>query len=259
VDVLATQLPLLTRLAIYLAAGIGAGIANGVAGGGTFVTFPTLLATGISALQANVSTTVGVLPSYIGGITGFRAQLGRHRALITSLVPSCVLGASTGCTLLLVGSSNTFRDVVPWLIGAGTVLFAVSPYVTKRLENVESGHGSRRWFLLIGIFAVSVYGGYFGAGLGIMLLAVMAVSLPFELAELQGLRNVLSLIITLCAAIIFVVHGHLALDAVYMLLLGTLLGGWLGTMLIKRLSPQVVRALIIATGVFTTYHLATTR
>lgn len=256
--VLATQLPLLTRLAIYLAAGIGAGIANGVAGGGTFVTFPTLIATGISALQANLSTTVGVLPSYVGGISGFRTQLRQHRALLTSLIPSCVLGASTGCTLLLIGSSNTFRNVVPWLIGAGTVLFAISPFVTKRLASMESGHRSRRWFLFIGIFAVSIYGGYFGAGLGIMLLAVMAISLPFELADLQGLRNVLSLIITVCAAVIFVVHGHLAYDAVYMLLLGTLLGGWLGTMLIKRLSPQVVRGLIIATGVFTTYHLATT-
>ncbi len=256
---LATQLPLLTRLVIYLAAGIGAGIANGVAGGGTFVTFPTLIATGISALQANVSTTVGVLPSYVGGISGFRTQLGQHRALIKSLIPSCVLGAATGCTLLLIGSSNTFRDVVPWLIGAGTVLFAISPLATTRLANLESGHGSRRWFLFLGVFAVSIYGGYFGAGLGIMLLAVMAIALPFELAELQGLRNVLSLIINVVAAAIFVAHGHLAYDAVYMLLPGTLLGGWLGTMLIRRLSPRVVRGLIIATGVFTTYHLATTR
>jgi hypothetical protein len=86
----------------------------------------------------------------------------------------------------------------------------------------------------------------------------MAVSLPLELAELQGLRNVISLIINLCAAAIFVAHGHLALDAIYMLLVGTLIGGWLGTLLIRHLSPGVVRILIIATGVFTTYHLATT-
>jgi uncharacterized membrane protein YfcA len=256
--VLGAQLPLISRLAIYLAAGIGAGIANGVAGGGTFVTFPTLLATGISALQANISTTVGVLPSYVGGISGFRKQIGRHRALITSLVPSCVLGATTGCTLLLVGSSSTFRHVVPWLIGAGTLLFALAPLVTKRLEHIEPTHPSRKWALFLGIFAVSVYGGYFGAGLGILLLAVMAVSLPLELAELQGLRNVISLIINLCAAAIFVAHGHLALDAIYMLLVGTLIGGWLGTLLIRHLSPGVVRILIIATGVFTTYHLATT-
>ena len=254
----AAQLPLLTRLVIYLAAGIGAGIANGVAGGGTFVTFPTLLATGISALQANISTTVGVLPSYVGGISGFRRQIGTHKSLIYSLIPSCVMGAGTGCTLLLVGSSSTFRSVVPWLIGAGTVLFALSPLVTKRLAHLEHSHPSRRWLLYVGVFAVSVYGGYFGAGLGILLLAVMAVTLPFELAELQGLRNVISLVINLCAAAVFIAHGHLAWDAIYMLLVGTLIGGWLGTLLIKRLSPQVVRVLIIATGVVTTYHLATT-
>jgi uncharacterized membrane protein YfcA len=112
--------------------------------------------------------------------------------------------------------------------------------------------------LVVGVFVVSIYGGYFGAGMGILLLAVMAVALPFELAELQGLRNVISLMINLCAAAVFLVHGHLAWDAIYMLLVGTLIGGWLGTLLIRHLSPQVVRVLIIATGVFTTYHLATT-
>jgi len=255
---LASQLPLFTRLSIYLAAGIGAGIANGVAGGGSFVTFPTLIATGISALQANISTTVGVLPSYVGGIAGFRRQIGTHRSLIVSLVPSCVVGAGTGCTLLLVGSSSTFRHVVPWLIGAGTVLFALAPLVTKGLEHLEHTYPSRRGMLFVGVFVVSIYGGYFGAGMGILLLAVMAVTLPFELAELQGLRNVISLMINLCAAAVFLVHGHLAWDAIYMLLVGTIIGGWLGTLLIRHLSPQVVRVLIIATGVFTTYHLATT-
>jgi uncharacterized membrane protein YfcA len=108
----------------------------------------------------------------------------------------------------------------------------------------------------VGIFLSSIYGGYFGAGLGIVLLAVMAVSLPFEIHELQGIRNVFSMIINSIAAVIFIVRGHLALDAVYMLLIGTLIGGWLGTRLIKRLSPKVVRALVVATGVATTIYLA---
>ena len=252
------QLPLLGRLAIYLAAGIAAGIANGIAGGGTFITFPTLIATGISALQANVSTTVGVVPSYLGGIVEFRTHIRRHQKLINSLLPSCILGAAFGCALLLQGSPSTFRHVVPWLIGAGTVLFAVSPLVTKRLEHLEHDHSSRRWALFVGVFLVSIYGGYFGAGLGILLLAVMAVSLPFEIKELQGLRNLLSLIINLCAALIFVAHGHLAWDAVSMLLIGTLIGGWLGAILVRHLTPGVVRVLVIATGIATTYHLATT-
>lgn len=252
----ASSLALGWRLLIFLAAGIGAGVANGIAGGGTFITFPTLLATGIQALQANVSTSVGVLPSYFGGIRGFRHQIAPHKDLLKSLLPSCLLGASTGCVLLLTAAPSTFRSVVPWLIGAGTLLFALSPVITKRLSHVDHSHPARRWTLFIGIFFCSVYGGYFGAGLGVLLIAVMAVSLPFDMPDLQGLRNVLSLVINSCAAIIFIFRGHLALDAVYMLLVGTLIGGWLGTLLIQHLSPKVVRWLIIATGVVTTVRLA---
>lgn len=253
---LAATLPLFWRLTIFLASGIGAGVANGIAGGGTFITFPTLLATGIQALQANVSTSVGVLPSYVGGISGFRHQIRRHARLIRSLLPSCILGAALGCVLLLTASPGTFRAVVPWLIGAGTLLFALAPRITRRLAHIDHAHPGRRWTLVIGIFACSVYGGYFGAGLGILLLAVMAISLPFELPELQGLRNLLSLIINSSAAVIFVLRGHLATDAVYMLLIGTLIGGWLGTTLIRRLSPRIVRVLIILIGVVTTVRLA---
>jgi uncharacterized membrane protein YfcA len=253
---LATSLPLGWRLIIFLAAGVAGGVVNGIAGGGTFLTFPTLLATGIPALQANVSTTVGVVPSYVGGIQGFRFQLGEHRSLIRSLVPTCVIGSGIGCALLLLGSPHTFRVVVPWLIGAATVLFALSPQITKRLAHIDHTHGARRWALFVGILVASIYGGYFGAGLGIVLLAVLAVALPFEIHELQGIRSVFSMIINIIAAIIFIIRGHLALDAVYMLLIGTLIGGWLGTRLIKRLSAKVVRALVIVTGVATTIYLA---
>jgi uncharacterized membrane protein YfcA len=251
-------LPLGWRLSVYLLAGIGAGIANGIAGGGTFVTFPTLLATGASALTANVTTTVGVVPSYLGGIRGFRFRLRDHQNLIRSLIPSCVLGASLGCSLLLLGSPHLFALIVPWLIGSGTLLFAMSPLITKRLAHVDHAHRARRWGLFVGVFVVAIYGGYFGAGMGILLLAVMALSLPFEIQELQGLRSVLSLIINVIAAAIFIFRGHLIVDAVYMFLIGTFIGGWLGAMLILRLSPNVVRVVIIVVGAVTTIRLAIT-
>lgn len=252
----ADSLPLTGRLLVYLVAGIAGGVANGIAGGGTFLTFPALLATGIPALQANVSSTVGVLPSYLGGIRGSRPGAGERRALVRALVPSCVVGSAVGCALLLGGSPETFREVVPWLIGGATLLFAVSPLLTRRLAHLDHERGIRRWALFVGIFLASIYGGYFGAGLGIMLLAVMAVALPYEIHEIQGLRNLLSMIINSFAALVFLVRGHLALDAVYVLLVGTLIGGWLGTRLINRLSPRVVRILVIAIGVITTIRLA---
>src|ERR1019366_9448182 len=164
-------IPLGWRLTIYLLAGIGAGIANGIAGGGTFVTFPTLLATGASALTANVTTTVGVVPSYLGGIRGFRFQLRGHRDLIQSLIPSCVLGTAVGCSLLLLGSPHLFALVVPWLIGSGTLLFALAPRITKHLAHVDHAHPARRWGLYVGIFVVAIYGGYFGAGILLYLLS----------------------------------------------------------------------------------------
>ncbi len=244
------------RLGLVGVAGVAAGVANAIAGGGTFFTFPTLLALGVPALQANLSTTVGVLPSYLGSLRVFRSHVVAHRRLIVQLAPSCVLGAALGAALLLGGSAGTFREVVPWLVGAGTLLFAVSPYVSGRLEHLESDHRSRRWASTLGVFVVSIYGGYFGAGLGILLLAVMAISLPLDIKELQGLRNAISIIINATAALIFVVHGHLATRDVVALLIGTLIGGYLGALLVARLSPLVIRVVVISIGVVTTVKLA---
>ncbi|MCU1363665.1 MAG: conserved rane protein of unknown function [Acidimicrobiaceae bacterium] len=249
-------IPLGWRLGIMLLAGVGAGIANGIAGGGTFIIFPTMLGLGVPALTANITTTVGVVPSYLGSLRVFRVQLRPHKKLLVTLIPSCVLGSGLGTALLLEGSPSTFRTVVPWLIGAGTVLFAVSPYVTRSLAHIDSAHRARRWALYIGIFLVSIYGGYFGAGIGILLLAVMALVLPYEIFELQGLRNAVSMMINVVAAAIFVVYGHLAGQYVIMLLIGTLFGGWLGAMLVVRLSPAFVRILVIVVGVVTTIKLA---
>jgi uncharacterized membrane protein YfcA len=256
VTVLLVSLPLAGRLAVYLAAGVAAGIANGIAGGGTFITFPTMLALGVNALTANVSSSVGVLPSYLGGLRGFRHELAERRDLIRRLLPACVLGTGTGTAFLLGGSPDTFRAVVPWLIGAATLLFALSPIVTRRLSHLDHNHPTRRWAQQIGIFAVAVYGGYFGAGLGIMLLAVLGVTLPDDLSTLQGLRNALSTVINAVAAVVFIVRGHLDLEAVWMLLIGTLVGGWLGTLLIRRLAPSTVRVLIVAIGAATAIRLA---
>jgi uncharacterized membrane protein YfcA len=243
------------RCVIELVAGVGAGIANGIAGGGTFIAFPTLLSLGIPALVANTTTTVGVVPSYVGGIRGFRTDLRGHRDLILSLVPSCVLGALVGCGLLLFFPPGAFRAVVPWLVLGGTVLFAFAPRISARLATLHPSGRGHWWGLRIGIALCAVYGGYFGAGLGIMLLAVMAVSLPFELRELQGLRNVLAGLTALTSSVVFLVRGHLVGSAVAAIMVGTLLGGAVGTMMLQRMTPRTVRFVIIALGLGTTVRL----
>ncbi|MDE3138636.1 MAG: sulfite exporter TauE/SafE family protein [Acidobacteriota bacterium] len=256
---LATAVPLVWKIVVIFVAGCAAGISNGIAGGGTFISFPTLLALGIPTLTANMSSSVGILPSTFGGVRGFRRELRIHRHLLRELLPTCVLGSGVGTALLLVGSNHTFSIVVPWLIGMATVLFAVAPRVTRWLARKEStSHPSavRRRSLFAGIFVASMYGGYFGAGLGIVLLAVMALTLPYDLNVLQGLRVALSLLINVVAGVVFVVRGHLALQAVLVLLVGALVGGWLGTLLIRRVSPTAVRAMVIIIGTVTTVKLA---
>ncbi len=256
---LANTIPLAWKIAIIFLAGVAAGISNGIAGGGTFISFPALLSLGYPSLQANMSSSVGMLPSTLGGIRGFRHELSIHQRLFRELVPTCIAGSLVGTGFLLFSSASTFRAVVPWLIGTATLLFAAAPRLTKafaRIERREGGSGVRRGPLFVGIFVASVYGGYFGAGLGIVLLAVMALSLPYELNVLQGLRQAFGLLINIVAAMVFIVRGHLALLAVVWLLIGSLVGGWLGTILIRRLSPKVVRVLVIVIGVATTIRLA---
>ena len=250
---IAASLALGWRLTIFFLSGVAAGISNGVAGGGTFITFPTLLAMGVPALAANMTTSVGIVPSFAGGLRNLRREYGAQREHARTLIALCVLGTLVGCALLLTGAPTTFEAVVPWLIGAATLLFAAAPYLTARLAHVDHRHPVRRAGLYVGVIAV--YGGYFGAGLGIMLLAVTALTLPLEIHELQTLRRPLSVVISATAAVVFVVRGHLALEALYPLLGGTLVGGWIGALVVDRLSATWVRALVIATGLITTLKL----
>lgn len=245
----------LLRAVVVIAAGIAAGIANGIAGGGSFITFPVLLALGLPALTANVSSSVGVLPSYVGGIAGFRHELAGRRPLLVSLAPVSVVGSLVGTALLLGGSPAEFRSVVPWLIGGATLAFALQPVVLRVVAGVPHDHPTRRALLQVGTFAIAVYGGYFGAGLGIMLLAVMGLALTDDLATLSGLRNVLSLLINAVAALVFVIRGHLAWDVVAYLWIGTGLGGVIGTAAIRRLRPVWLRVVIVAIGAATTIRL----
>jgi hypothetical protein len=244
------------REVIVLVVGVAAGVANGIAGGGTLFTFPVLLALGLPALTANVSSSVGVLPSYVAGIAGFRARLAERRPLLIALSPACVLGSLVGTALLLGGTPATFRAVVPWLIGFATLAFAAQPLVVRAVAHVPHDHPTRRVLLHAGTFAIAAYGGYFGAGVGIMLLAVMGLALPDDLTTLTGLRSVLSLLINAVAAIVFVVRGHLAWDVVVCLWIGTAIGGIGGTALVMSLRPWLLRAVIIAIGAATTLRLA---
>ncbi len=244
------------KFGITLSAGVAAGVFNAIAGGGTFLTFPTLLALGVPALQANLTSAVGVLPSYIGGIQKFSRARDERRALLLTLFGPGLAGSLVGCALLLLAPPATFQLVVPWLIGVGTALFALSPWISRRLAHLSADHPARRRALVGGVFFCAIYGGYFGAGLGILLMATMALTLPDDILTLTGLRVLLALGINLIAALVFVVHGQLDWWGVLALWFGTLLGGYLGSALLAKLSPSWVRACVILVGAATTFKLA---
>ena len=199
------------RVSLVFVAGIAAGVVNGIAGGGTFITFPTLLALGVPALKANLSTTVGVVPSYLGSLRVFRTHLAAHRGshrLAGALVRARCGRWRDAAARRFGRHVSTRRALARGRGHAALCRLAVHLAPSRARRHEITRRVSSRWSL--GVFFVSIYGGYFGAGLGILLLAVMAVALPLDIKEIQGLRNAISLMINVTAALIFVVHGHLA-------------------------------------------------
>ena len=208
--------------------GVGAGIFNGVAGGGSLISFPLLLALGYPALTANITNTVGIWPGYLASAAGYRREIGDQRSRLLRLSPVALAGGIAGAALLLTTSETTFENVVPWLVLGAAALFAVQPVLRRALDRGSAHPRTRPVLLVVGVFAASVYGGYFGAAMGVMFLAVLGLALPLSIAHTSGLRAVLSMIVNGIAAVVFVVHGGLAWEAAGWLALGSLFGGFAG-------------------------------
>ncbi len=249
---------------LLLAAGFGAGTVNGVAGGGTLVSFPALLAVGMPALTANVTSTVGICPGYLGGVAGFRAEVRSQprRCLILSL--PAVAGAVAGSILLLETPEGAFRVLVPYLVLAACALFAAQPLLAKQMARrsgssvpaPEDGAGGDRLLAAgAGTFLGSIYGGYFGAGLGVVLLALLGLAVPDDLVRTNGLRSVLSLVVNLVAALVFIIHAHVAWADAGLLAASSLVGGYGGARIARRLPRRVFRVLVIGLGVATAASL----
>jgi len=240
---------------LLVLAGLGAGIFNGVAGGGTLLSFPVLLAVGFPALNANVTSTVGIWPGYLSAVVGFRAEITDQGPRVRLLAPVAALGAVTGAALLLTTSPASFDRLAPWLVLFASLLFAVQPVLVRVLSGVPHDHPTRRLLLIVGTFATSVYGGYFGAGMGVMLLAVLGLALPDTIARTSGMRTILSVLVNGVAAVIFMIHFALLWVAVAMLAVGSLVGGWVGAKVAVRLPAGALRAVVVVIGLGTAVRL----
>lgn len=239
-----------TRGLWLAAAGLAGGIVNGVAGGGSLLTFPTLLALGYPPLTANMTSTVGIWPGYLGSVAGFRREITNQTATVQRLLKPAVTGAVVGAVLLLTTPARTFEYLAPWLVLLASMLFALQPLLVRSVST-QKNHKCEGCVLPAGVFLASVYGGYFGAGLGIILLAVLGLTMSDTLARSSGLRSVLSVLVNGMAAAIFVIHDAMAWSAVLVVASAALVGGWVGARIARRLPAAVLRMAVILVGVTT--------
>ncbi len=234
-----------TDLGLLLGAALAAGMLNAIAGGGTFLSFPALVAVGVPPVMANATSSLAAIPGYAGGSLGFKAELQAlpRRALKIELGVAVVAGLM-GAGLLLVTPDRLFGGLVPWLLGLATLLFAIGP----RLSRMGK-HGSplAQW-RLPGLFLVCVYGGYFNGGLGILLMALYGATGETRINTANGLKSLISLVLAFASVIAFAVAGSVDWKAAPIMMLGTALGGYWGARWAKRLPSAWVRAVVVATG-----------
>jgi len=231
-----------------LAAGLAAGGVNAIVGAGTLVTFSTLVTIGIPPLTANVSNTVGLAAGSLSSSLGYRRELGEQRSRAVRLAPASVLGGVTGAALLMVLPASTFDAVVPVLILLGVVLVVVQPRLAKRLETPREvvGHGGP--LVLLGVFVTGIYGGYFGAAQGVLLIALLAITLDQNLQRVNAMKNLLAALVNVVAAIFFIFAADIDWLVALLIMGSSIVGGWLGAHYGRHLSQTLLRWFIVVIG-----------
>lgn len=237
-------------LILALLGGIGGGFVNSVAGGGTLVTFPVLTALGIPALDANITNAVALSPGYAGGTYAQRRDFLGRRGLARQLAITSIIGGVTGGVLLLATGEELFEQLVPWLIFSATALLAFQGPLRRATIGARGESGEMARPLLIGsIFVATIYGGYFGAGLGIVTIAILGLMLTDALNRLNALKLLMSLCANGAAAVFFAFTGHVYWMAAILMGVGAWAGGWIGGKTVQHLDEGLFRMGVIALGV----------
>jgi uncharacterized protein len=235
-----------------LLAGVAAGTINTVVGSGTLITFPTLLAVGLPPVTANVSNTVGLVPGSVSGALGYRAELAGQRPRLLRLGVGSFLGGVIGALLLLWLPSSAFDAIVPALILLGVVLVVLGPRISAwvaRRHEARGGlpeHGAT--WVWPSVAGAGVYGGYFGAAQGVLLMAVMGIGIDDDLQRLNATKNVLAAIVNGVAAVVFIAVAHVDWWAAALIAVGSVVGGQIGATVGRRLPAGLLRALIVLVG-----------
>ena len=229
-------------------AGVLAGAVNAVAGGGTLLSFPALLAVGVPPVTANITSSVGLLTGYAGGSVAYRRELEGQRGRLRALLPGALAGGIAGAVLLLLTPQATFRAIVPYLVLLSCALLAAQPRLAHALAAHRHGSADVHWAARAGVAVGAVYGSYFGAGLGVLLLAVLGILVADDLQRLNALKGVLSLVINVVGVVVFLVSAQVSWGYAVLLGVTAYLGGTLGVSIARRLPPALMRAAVIALG-----------
>lgn len=245
-----------TEILAILAAAIAAGAINAVVGAGSLITFPTLLAFGFPPVIANVSNNIGLVPGNISGAYGYRVELAGQRGRLARLGMASCAGALAGASALLALPASVFEVVVPALIIGACVLVVVQP----RLSDWVAARGKERQdhggpFLAAGVFLAGVYGGYFGAAQGVLVIGLLGVFLTDSLQRINGGKNVLVTIVNATAAAVFIIFAHVAWLVVGLIAAGSTAGGLIGARMGRRLPPLALRIIIVVIGVISAVKL----
>jgi uncharacterized membrane protein YfcA len=237
-------------LVLVLAAAVAGGM-NALAGGGTLVTFPSLLAFGISPVAANATSTVALVPGGLSAFWGFRQDVaGDRKEMLLMALPS-LIGGALGALLVLWVGNRTFARVVPWLIYGATLLFVAQAPIRRWIDRRigADGHHHRRALQVLMQFAIAIYGGFFGAAMGILMLAMLGLVGHDNLSRMNGLKNFAGVGINLTAAAIFATNGQVRWPLALAMMAGSIAGGYAAARMSRRVDPRWVRGLVIVVGI----------
>ncbi|MDA0251027.1 MAG: sulfite exporter TauE/SafE family protein [Actinomycetota bacterium] len=253
------------QMIVVVLAGVAAGAINSLVGSGTLITFPTLVALGFPPVTATMSNAIGLVAGGVSGTWGYRAELKGQWSRLRWQIPASIVGAGIGAFLLLHLPEKVFTQIVPVLLVLALLLVLAGPriqaYARRRAEALgrSAGHVSpaRMAALVLGTFAVGVYGGYFTAAQGILLIGVMGALLPEDVQRMNAAKNLLALLVNIVAAISYtlVAFDRISWPVAGLIAVGSLIGGWLGSRYGRRLSPAALRAVIVVVGLIGLYRL----
>ena len=268
VSLLGVPSPILQDLAIF-GAGIAAGMINVIVGSGTLITFPTLLAFGFPPVLANVSNNVGLIPGSVSGVYGYRAELSGQRNRTIRLGTASLCGGLVGAILLLVLPAGAFQAIVPTLIGIALVMVVAQPRLARWVAarrthasaaDIAAGSAAEKsadsvkvdaggpllWCL---VFCTGIYGGYFGAAQGVLLIGFLGVALGDSLQRVNAVKNILAALVNGIAAVVFIIVSHIAWGPAALIALGSVIGGQAGAKVGRKLPPWGLRAVIVCVGI----------